>query len=355
MGASGSSSAVTVGEHSALPVDAVPYKGTRLQYDIIGIKAIGITRMGRNLRIDLTPYFELFNDPYQRGFRVVVLKWVPGLQQKLHVQYGMERRYYIFFQAILVKPEDSPSAPIGQVKFAQVSICIKDDLHPVGENVTYASETANLTDFNTLIESEAHSGYELVSFQGISYSKDKLSKDSKNTNLLMQLVFHKSFELQSSPCVYQSLVIPVTYTTVERMRVSRRRIYGLASDVFPQLQNMLQQGWKIVDVTYLSSKLQGAFNPSEDNITFNTMWVFSKRAAGSASEQPTWECSIVKYSHHIKVSGGGRRSTTTWLPIMEEMGGRGWELAAILDTAESRQSGFGALQTLLLVFQRPSL
>ncbi|XP_063960382.1 uncharacterized protein LOC129268793 [Lytechinus pictus] len=343
----------TLGEHSTLPTDVIPYKGPILQYAFVDMRVIGTTYMGRNLKTDLVPHYTAFQEPYTQGFRLVLLKTVPGVFEKLRVQYGMERRYYIPLQASFVRPVGSPATPTGQVKIVQTAIEFNESVLSTNqENVQAASEVARLREFDTVIEENGREGYQLVSFEPSGYTKK--TTNVKETVLQMDLLFHRSNQSTSGSFIYQSVIIPVSYTAIGSSPVSRRQIYELSTDVTSRLVDILQQGWKIVDTNYLSSHLQGQFRPTARTLIFNTMWVFEKPSTAVNDLQPRWECTVIKYKHVVKFACNRMKATTTWQPLVVEMGHHGWELACILDTAEATREGrLGSKQTLLIVFQRP--
>eukprot|EP00057_Strongylocentrotus_purpuratus_P004870 XP_003729662.1 PREDICTED: uncharacterized protein LOC100890255 [Strongylocentrotus purpuratus] len=345
----------TLGEHSSLPDDVIPYKGAVLQYAFVDMKVIGTMFMGRYLKTDLVPHYAAFEGPYTQGFRVVGLKTVPGTFEKLRVQYGRERRYYIPIQAAFIRPVGSPVAPIGRVKIVQTAIEFNESVSPTNQEVVQVtSEVAHLREFEATIEENGREGFQLVSFEPSGYRKK--TTNVKETVLQMDLIFHRPYQSTSGSFMYQSVIIPVSYSAVGAMPVSRRQVYEIANDVTPHLIEILQQGWKIVDTNYLSSHLQGQFRPAARNLTFNTMWVFEKPSTAANDLQPRWECTIIKYKHVVKLACNRMKTTTTWTPLLVEMGHRGWELACILDTCESSREGrMGIRQTLLMVFQRPLL
>lgn len=86
------------------------------------------------------------------------------------------------------------------------------------------------------------------------------------------------------------------------------------------------------------------------------MWMFEKPVSRMNDPRPVYQGTVVDHQIQIKAGFGGSRTSANWEPVIQDMGNKGWELACILETPDTKLVGMTTVvQTCKLFFQRPLL
>ncbi|KAK7096673.1 hypothetical protein V1264_003750 [Littorina saxatilis] len=91
-------------------------------------------------------------------------------------------------------------------------------------------------------------------------------------------------------------------------------------------------------------------------IETNALWIFEKPKSKAEDSSPLYEGTMVEQLVPLKAvkAGLGIQSTHDWMPVIRDMGSRGWELACVVECHSVLQPSFGkVILKSLLFFQRP--
>eukprot|EP00057_Strongylocentrotus_purpuratus_P028881 XP_011683355.1 PREDICTED: uncharacterized protein LOC756089 [Strongylocentrotus purpuratus] len=320
----GPQGALQSGAHSPLPVDAVPYRGPKLEYHMINITAKMDVQAGffsgSMVTTNVDAYYPTLVQPYQHGFKMIQFQTIPGVRS----QAGWFSQA-VPFQAVLTRAIGVPPP----------------------------HERWNLQIVKSFIELQVFYSFSSWSTNGqMANTTDVMTK--RHHTIGIDLLFHVPQHPNPTPYVYHGIHVPISY----KIRAGfGQPSYQCMTDLNAQFGSFLNQGWKLVEINLDSSQMQRATGFTTGQISMNSMWFFEKEAAYVNDPTPRWQGTIISYQHKIKAQFGGvAASRHNWDPILVEMGQRGWELTCILETPETRQSGLTtATTTVLLFFQRPIL
>ena len=86
----------------------------------------------------------------------------------------------------------------------------------------------------------------------------------------------------------------------------------------------------------------------------NVLWFFEKENIKINDPTPRYQVTMVEYYVDAKGGFGGIKTNFDLTSLLTEMGKRGWELVAVLDTPQISTIGFGKVRRgCIIFFQRP--
>ena len=86
----------------------------------------------------------------------------------------------------------------------------------------------------------------------------------------------------------------------------------------------------------------------------NVLWFFEKENTKINDPTPRYQVTMVEYYVDAKGGFGGIKTNFHLTSLLTEMGNRGWELVAVLDTPQMSTVGFGKVRRgCIIFFQRP--
>ena len=86
----------------------------------------------------------------------------------------------------------------------------------------------------------------------------------------------------------------------------------------------------------------------------NVLWFFEKENTKINDPTPRYQVTMVEYYVDAKGGFGGIKTNFDMTSLLTEMGNRGWELVAVLDTPQISRVGFGKVRRgCIIFFQRP--
>ena len=86
----------------------------------------------------------------------------------------------------------------------------------------------------------------------------------------------------------------------------------------------------------------------------NLLWFFEKENTKINDPTPRYQVTMVEYYVDAKGGFGGIKTNFDLTSLLTEMGNRGWELVAVLDTPQTSAVGFGKVRRgCIIFFQRP--
>nr|XP_054764097.1 uncharacterized protein LOC129270793 [Lytechinus pictus] len=348
----GPQGAVQSGAHSPLPVDTVPYRGPKLEYFMINISAKMSVQAGffqSMITTNVDEYYPTLVQPYQHGFKMIQFQTIPGVRS----QAGWFSQA-VPFQAVLTRPIGMPP-PNEQWNLQIVKSFIELQIFYSFTSWSTNGQTANTTDVMTKIMDMCQRGARLICIEATGMQQNPSFSSGLRGHagtIGVDLLFHTPQHPNPTPYVYHGIHVPITYTVQAGFGIPS---YQCMTDLSAQFGAFLNQGWKLVEINLDSSQMQRTTGFTTGQICMNSMWFFEKEAAYVNDSTPKWQGTIITYQHKVKAQFGGvAASRHNWDPILVEMGQRGWELACILETPETRQSGLtSATTTVLLFFQRP--
>lgn len=349
----GAQGAVQSGAHSPLPVDPVPYAGPKLEYLMINIDV----RMdiqtgflsGSMMTTNVDSYYPTLVQPYQHGYKMIQFQTIPGVKK----QAGWFSQA-VPFQAIHTRPIGVPPS---NERWALQIVKSFIELQRFYSFSSWSTngQTANTNDVMTKIQEMTQKGARLICIEPTGMQQGPTFTTGLQGHagtIGVDLLFHIPQHPNPTPYVYHGIHVPITYGVQAGFGIPRFQCH---TDLNQQFAAFLNQGWKLVEINLDQSQMMRTTGFASGHITMNSMWFFEKEAAFFNDPTPRWQGSIVTYQHKVKAQfSGTAASRNNWDPIMVEMGQRGWELACVLETPETFQSGLTtATMTILLFFQRP--
>lgn len=128
------------------------------------------------------------------------------------------------------------------------------------------------------------------------------------------------------------------------------------------LQHHLSQGWRLVDIYIDIPLVEQIRKPRKRRVPFcrptdtQALWIFERPASIANNPRPLYEGTIVEQvvqAHHVSL---GVESSPDWLPVIRDMGMRGWELSCVVEShkVEPDRAWSSSIDIKsLLFFQRP--
>ena len=161
---------------------------------------------------------------------------------------------------------------------------------------------------------------------------------------------------QPSPPIY-------TYTAVA-VPIGINYTFGfqgtmdVVCDWMGNLAAYLNQGWRLADI-FLAYDQNQFFHGNQGHhyapiYSLNSIWFFEKEASRLQDPTPLYEGTTVEVYVKMKAGFGSVTSDMNLLPLLQEMGSRGWEFVCLLETPKIVSRGFTSVTTAMMAFfQRP--
>ncbi|XP_077978350.1 uncharacterized protein LOC144433843 [Glandiceps talaboti] len=340
--------------YSALPEDAVPYPGLALDVRLIEAPVKMKTEAslfglsGSSTTTDIDAYYPVIAAPYAEGFTLSQFAPIPGAFQRSGMfSMGGTLKY----QAILSKQTSvEESWQLHIVKSYLAPNMMNSGFKMLlSSNQGTSSDSSHL--YQIIAETCAQGGRLLciepsMSAQGPSTAQ---ALQGKGGVMGMDLFFNMAKHPNPTTYSYQAIHVPINFKMQAGMMSASTKV---ELDWHAQLQAYLSQGWKLVDIFFdAGSSTEMGFMSASGSL--NSVWFFEKDNSKLEDNTPLYEGAVVEYWQKITMTMTGTTTPHgTWNECILTMGQRGWELASIVMTPESKSQGTTVHMKLVLLFQR---
>ncbi|XP_022080090.1 uncharacterized protein LOC110973519 [Acanthaster planci] len=328
-----------MGAHSPIPNDPEPYAGDRLQYCYVNIEAV--LKADSNIfsssmvTTNTDACYPVICQPYTHGFILQQFQACPGLMRKINGS----SKVAMPFQAILSKPVNVP--PSRERCQLRVEKSFLKTQGTEGQTVT-----SNTSDIHQKISNVAAQGGRLICIEITGFEKSPGILQQALTGFQaskgVDLFFHMPLDPNPTRYVYQAVSIPIKFK-MKYPSFSTEVEYEMETDFMGHFAGFLQRGWKLVEINYDNSiKERSSFLSSTIHANHNSIWFLEKEASKVSSDVPEWEGTIIEYEHKVKfgVFDYSVKQKTDWIPLLNEMGHRGWELACMVESPETYEVSY---------------
>ncbi|CAH1777048.1 unnamed protein product, partial [Owenia fusiformis] len=340
---------------SLIPVDPVPYRGPQLQYCLIDVPVKMKAHMqfgfgGQQLTSDIDQYYATIVQPYNDGYVMTQFMKIPGQMNR----GGMISMSVTFpYQAIHTRPINvAPSPERWQLRVEKSVIELQ--VFRYGLISGGGSSAANTSHIHDKIHEMTQAGGRLICVemtgaqQGPNMSQAMSGYGGAfGVDMMFNMPLHPNPKLYS----YQAANVPVPYTVQAGFSMPS---FQCNIDWNAQFGSWLNQGWKLIEIFLDNSQSQQRTGLMSAGGTLNSIWWFEKENSRLNDTTPLYQGAIIPYAHEISAGFGSVNAKSSWTPIIQEMGNKGWELATILPTPTMSRNGMTSFSMhLLMFFQRP--
>ncbi|KAL8573383.1 hypothetical protein ACOMHN_032398 [Nucella lapillus] len=175
------------------------------------------------------------------------------------------------------------------------------------------------------------------------------------SHMAMDLFFEVPTPAPKEHYMYQIALVPVH---VEYIYQGIILFPEIQCDWMTVLQGNLSQGWRLIDIYIDTPMVEQLRIPVKRRRYFcqptdmDALWIFERPASVADNPRPLYEGSIVEQGVVVRQSNLGVESSPDWLPVIQDMGMRGWELACVVESHKVVPSSTVEIKSLLF-FQRP--
>ncbi|KAK7096667.1 uncharacterized protein [Littorina saxatilis] len=300
-------------------------------------------------------HYLLLEQPYSRGFRLLHFTKIPGgLQRTGHLGAAV----LIDFQGIFSRnPATCHLGGCTELRVEKAwlqSTRVQSGL--LSRCIQHVLNTSNIEES---IKRGAQSGERLLSVAMTGQEDCRLTTPGNGggTTSVMRvdLFFEMTGQLTSEQFTYTMALVPckVTY----KSQVMFRPVPNVSCDWRATLTQHLSQGWRLVDIYIDIPTVSQFFDPKSQDFSpfsMDALWFFEKPLSRLEDTVPRYEGKVIEHAVKVNSHATGTSAVACWEGVMLDMGKRGWELAAVVETHSMECVGFTeVLLKSLLFFQRP--
>ncbi|XP_076467532.1 raftlin-like [Babylonia areolata] len=304
--------------------------------------------------------YTMLSEQFSKGYRMVYFTRKPG-----HLQFKSNQTVQVFFTGFFrINPNltDCLEGPVTWSLRVERS-WVQSQITDVGGFMSL--KQTRMVRINNLVDSIARNtqhGERLVAATETGHSEAQSYGEYSSglsPHVAIDLFFEVPHPAPREHYVYNIALIPVHVEYPFRGNVFFPEIQ---CDWMATFQHHLSQGWRLIDI-YIDTPMVEQFRvPMKQRANFcrpndtEAVWIFERPASVASQPRPLYEGTIMEQTVGLHSSTWGVKSEVDWLPVIRDMGMRGWELSCVVESHKVEGGGWADIASSiksLLFFQRP--
>ncbi|KAK7096672.1 uncharacterized protein [Littorina saxatilis] len=340
--------------------------GSNVDYYLVGSQVVlehsseSLCRPKVNVTMECDELYAMLGEQYSKRYRMLYFGRAPG---DISCHYFSQGLRVIFQGYFRMNPN------LGERYGDPISWQLRVDRSWFQTLVNFGGaftlETKRVVNTNTLVDCIARNtqnGERLVCATVTGHCRTQTTRQltcGYSPHNAVDMFFEVPCPVPSESYMYNIALVPVRIEFSGPFVIFFPKI---ACDWMATFNSHLSQGWRLIDIYIDYPMVEQMRTPPKlrrrlcGAIETNALWIFEKPKSKAEDSSPLYEGTMVEQLVPLKAvkAGLGIQSTHDWMPVIRDMGSRGWELACVVECHSVLQPSFGkVILKSLLFFQRP--
>ncbi|KAL8573384.1 hypothetical protein ACOMHN_032399 [Nucella lapillus] len=314
-----------------------------------------------HVAIDIDDLYTLLGEQFTKGYRMLYFTRMPG-----DLQLKMSSNIFACFTGFFrMNPNlgEWLEGPVSWQLRVQRS-WVQSRIENTGSFLSPKQRrTVDTTQLVASIARNTQCGERLVAATETGHSEPQHSYGAYSSGLGPSVAMDLFFEVPTpAPKEHYEYNIALIPAHVEYTHSANVFFPEIQCNWMTAFQHHLSQGWRLIDI-YIDTPMVEQFRiPHKSRPYFcrptdtSGLWIFERPASVAQNPRPLFEGIVREETVPVQLTRCGVTSAPEWLPLIQDLGMRGWELSCVVESHKIDSSSQLAT-TLhiksLLFFQRP--